>query len=218
MLRSDPAELRRLCEATPYSRREFEIALDTAEDPMEEARRVWVRARQSVNGVARVPGNWSRPTVSTSNRQRRGETKLASLESFARRLRRVAIDCRDAVDVIDRYAERHVAIYLDPPYHPNTRRTYGRDAYAHDMSAGDHERLLSAALRAVRVGARVAISGYACEPYEAALDGWRRVEMATHANSTTTGGRMGRVEVLWMSYPAECELGAQASLDLEVRP
>lgn len=217
MLRSEPEELRRLCEATPYARHEFEAALERSDDPLEEARRVWVRARQSINGVARVPGNWSRPTVSTSNRQRRGESKLAELEAFARRLRRVAIDCRDGIDVITRYAEPGVSMYLDPPYHPSTRKTYGKDAYEHELTAEDHDRLLAASLRAVSAGARVAISGYACAPYDAALIGWRRIEMATTANTTTSGNRQDRVDVLWMSYPPELELGAQTTLDLEAR-
>lgn len=207
MLRSEPDELRRLCESTPYAREEFRRALEVSEDPLEEARRVWVRSRQSINGVARVPGNWSRPTVSTSNRQRRGETKLATLEAFAARLRRVAIDCRDGIELVERYAEPGVSIYLDPPYHPSTRRTFGKDAYQHELTSGGHERLLVAALRAVSAGARVAISGYACDAYDEALSGWRRLDFATTANTTTSGDRQDRVDVLWMSYPPETELG-----------
>lgn len=220
MLRSDPAELTRLCEATPYSRREFELALAVAEDPMEEARRVWVRARQSINGVASRASAWSRPTVGKSSRAQRAETKLGDLATFARRLRKVAIDCRDGIEIVTRYAGPGVSMYLDPPYHPSTRKTYGRDAYQHELTVEDHDRLLAAALGAARVGSRVTISGYACEPYDDALSDWRRVEMQIMENTTTSGARQGRTEVLWMSYGAEHELAAvtQTSLDLEARP
>ena len=218
-LRERPDELRRLLEATPYARAEFVAALERSDDLLEEARRVWVRARQSINGVARVAGNWSRPTVATSNRQRRGESKLSDLEVFAARLRRVAIDCRDGIDLIARYAEPGVAMYLDPPYHPATRKTFGRDAYQHELTAEDHGRLLVTALGAVARGARVAISGYACDAYDEALAAWRRVEFRGFANSTTYGGRQERTEVLWMSYGPEHELAAVRQGDLlEPRP
>lgn len=220
VLRSEPAELQRLIECTPYSREEFRRALEVSEDPLEEARRVWVRLRQSINGVARVPGNWSRPTPGSSNRGKRAEAKLETLADYARRLRTVAIDCRDGTDLITRYAAPGVSMYLDPPYHPSARQTYGRDAYRHDMTAEDHDRLLAAARAAVRAGARVALSGYACEAYDESLADWRRVSFDGFANCTTAGGRQTRTEVLWMSYPAEVELAApgQASLDLEARP
>lgn len=215
-LREHPDELRRLLEATPYARAEFAAALEHSDDALEEARRVWVRARQSINGVARVTGNWSRPTVATSNRQLRGETKLGNLDAFAARLRRVAVDCRDGIDLVARYAEPGVSMYLDPPYHPTTRRTFGRGAYQHELTAEDHDRLLVTALGAVARGARVAISGYACAAYDEALTGWRRAEFAGFANSTTYGGRQERTEVLWMSYGAEHELAAVRQGDLLV--
>lgn len=217
VLRERPEDLRRVLDATPYAREEYRRALERSDDPLEEARRVWIRARQTINGVARVPGNWSRPTVSTSNRQRRGEAKLERLDDFARRLRRVAIDCRDGIELVARYAEPDVAMYLDPPYHPSARKTFGKDAYEHDLTADDHDRLLAAVLEAAQGGARIALSGYACAAYDEALAGWRRAEMAAVANTTTTLARRKRTEVLWMSYPAELELGAQRTLDLEAR-
>lgn len=213
-LRDQPAELRRLLEATPYSREEYRRCLQYSPDPLEEARRVFVRARQTINGVARCEGNWSRPTSHTSNRVQRSQTKLDNLEAFARRLRSVAIECRDAIALVSLYAGPEVAMYLDPPYHPSTRRTYGRDAYEHELTVEDHERLLAAALDAVARGAHVAISGYPCAAYEQALGGWRRVEWRTTANSTTTGPASGRTEVLWMSYPEALELRATGAAPL----
>lgn len=214
VLRKQPDELQRVLQATPYSREEYHRSLQRSDDPLEEARRVWIRSRQTINGVARVRGNWSRPTVGTSNRMRRGETKLAELHRFAARLRNVAIDCRDALDIIRVYAGPEVAIYLDPPYYPAARRTWGKDAYEHDLTAEDHDRLLDAALEAAARGARVALSGYRCAPYDAALTGWRRIDLAIRLNVCTAGRAPQRVDSLWMSYPAELELAGSTQLHL----
>lgn len=225
VLRDQPAELRRLIEATPYARDEFRTCLERSEVPLEEARRVWVRARQSINGVARVAGNWRRPGVWSGETQplaTRVENKIANLDIFATRLRRVAIECQDAIALIARYAEVGVSMYLDPPYLPSTRRTFGADAYEHELTHQDHERLLAACVDAVENGAKVALSGYPSELYRDTLTGWRCVEWSTSSTSNpTSGGRNnGRVEALWMSYPEADQLcvAAQNTLDLEVAP
>ncbi len=62
------------------------------------------------------------------------------------------------------------------------------------------------------------MSGYASDLYDLAFASWRRVELLTNANAVKPGRAQLRVEVLWMSYPAEIEFGAQRSLDLEARP
>lgn len=45
VLRDRTDELLRACELTPYARDEFAAALAHSDDPLEEARRVWVRHR-----------------------------------------------------------------------------------------------------------------------------------------------------------------------------
>lgn len=218
VLRDRPTDLRRVLLATPYSREEFRLALEPSEDPLEQARRVWIQARQSFAGVGR---HWQppRPRDPLPMRPFHGDAVIDDLEVFAERLRHVAIECADAIDLIVRYAAPDVAFYCDPPYLPSTRKTHGKDAYRHEMSQEDHERLLAACLDAAAAGAHVAISGYPSETYDTALGGWRVVDMVSRA------GHRGRIETrierLWMSYPAEVELGApgaQRALDLEVRP
>ena len=80
--------------------------------------------------------------------------------------------------------------YFDPPYHPDTRTSAA--GYAHDMTDGDHRRLLSA-LNAL--DGNVMLSGYNCALYERELSGWRRVDY----DIMTRGG--SRVESLWMNFP-----------------
>lgn len=216
-LRAHPAELRRLLEATPHSREEFRRAGEPAEDLLERARRFFVRARQSFAGVGR---HWSRlqPDDPLPFRPYAADRAILSLEDFAHRMRHVAIECTDGIGLVLCYARPNVALYIDPPYLPTTRKTHGKDAYRHELDHAGHEALLAACVTAASGGAHVAISGYPSSLYDEALTGWRQVDMHTTAGHRGVIGK--RVERLWMSYPAEVELSAvaQRSLDLEVRP
>ncbi len=216
VLRERPAELRAALEATPYSREEFRLALERADDSLEEARRVWIRARQSFAGVGR---NWvaPRPKDPLPFRPYQGEANLPRLDEVARRLRAVAIECGDGIALIERHALPGVALYIDPPYLPETRHTHGNDAYRHELDAAGHQRLLDACSAAAVGGAHVAISGYRSDLYDFELGAWRRVDMTTRAGHR---GKIGtRTECLWMSYPTDVEIGYRGDmLDLEARP
>ena len=48
MLRSQPEELAREIELTPYSRREYDLAFQPCEEPLERARRFLVRTNQAI--------------------------------------------------------------------------------------------------------------------------------------------------------------------------
>lgn len=87
-------------------------------------------------------------------------------------------------------------VYADPPYLLSTRG--GRRYYAHEMEETDHARLLAVA---VRIPAKVMISGYDSPMYNAALAGWRRQEFTAY-----TRQHQKRTEVLWMNYPAPAVL------------
>lgn len=96
-------------------------------------------------------------------------------------------------------------VYADPPYVHDTRAKHL--AYAHEMSDEQHRRLAGALHAAVARGARVALSGYLSALYDELYPSWRRVEM----DVATTAARVAKrrtTEVLWLSYPAEMEIGA----------
>lgn len=81
------------------------------------------------------------------------------------------------------------AIYVDPPYHPSTLKS--RPRYAHTLTEADHAKLL-ALLR--HLPCPVLISGYRCEPYDAALADWYRTDY-------TVGTRGGpAIESLWTNF------------------
>jgi DNA adenine methylase len=85
--------------------------------------------------------------------------------------------------------------YCDPPYLPRTRAA--SDAYAHEMTEGDHRELL-ALLRSVR--GKVMLSGYPSELYDRALAGWPRhtFDLPNNAAGGPTKGR--ETEVVWCNF------------------
>ena len=107
----------------------------------------------------------------------------------AERLRGVQIECRPAVEVIQRFNYPNVLIYADPPYLLDTR--HGKQ-YKHEMTDHDHLDLLNA-LKAHR--GPVLLSGYDSPLYNDALQGWYRDEVTVYAQSATK-----RREVLWMNF------------------
>lgn len=86
-------------------------------------------------------------------------------------------------------------VYADPPYVGATKKH--RRYYRHEYSDADHVRLLEALLD---LECGVMISGYSCELYENALQGWDRKELL---NVTHTGPRW---EVVWANFAFSADL------------
>lgn len=105
ILRERPEDLLRALSLTPYARDEFVAALEASADPLEEARRVWVRSRQSFSGVDRVRsvGRWSRPTGRCGWRPANNDARMAELHELADRLRQVVIDNIDGAAFVDKW-------------------------------------------------------------------------------------------------------------------
>jgi DNA adenine methylase len=199
VLRDHGAELHRRLSLTPYSEVEFEEAVQPAEDEIEQARRDFVRWRQSLGGRG--------ATFSyTLHRVRRGMADVVSgylsaidgqLPFIADRLRTVEIVCRPAVDVIRTWDSSDTLIYCDPPYVHSTRHEASRDVYGREMTEEDH-RALAEALRQCR--GKVVLSGYPSDLYDALYNGWRTVEfdIANHAAGGRSKAR--KQEMLWMNW------------------
>lgn len=205
VLRDQSVELVRRCSLTPYSRSEFAAALARSDDPMEEARRVWIRGRQGFSGIATCAGNWGRDPGAPVWQPALSITKLDALHAYARRLLHVAIDCIDGAEFIAKWGREGTMVYVDPPYVASTRKG---DAYLHELNDDGHRRFSAACHGAVERGARVAVSGYPSALYDALYAGWRRIdiEVAQRGRGTTPTER--RTESLWLSYPASEEIGA----------
>lgn len=187
---------------TPFSREEFAMAceIDASLDPVERARRFYVRARQVRTGLAQsaTVGRWA----NCKNTSRAGMAGAVSrwlgaiedLPDIALRLLRVQIENRPAIEVIRLYDSPGTLFYCDPPYIHETRGD--NSAYAYEMSDEEH-RELALALNSVQ--GLVAISGYDCdlmnELYPAPK--WHKnVAPAKTIHST----KDERTEILWTNY------------------
>ena len=198
VLRDRPEELCRVAMLTPHARSEHEGArgdFAAVDDDMERARRIWVRLTQGrSHSLKDQAGWWKRSNVI-------GRPPIAQdLESFAlrmplaaRRLKRVSIERRDALDVIRDYgSEPTVCLYVDPPYLGSTRASN----YRVEMLDDDAHRTFAAALNECK--ASVVLSGYDAPLYAQLFDGWHRLDLKA---PTTLSGDTDRIEALWSNRP-----------------
>jgi DNA adenine methylase len=166
VLREDQNELIRSIALTPFSRREFELAISEptiAISRLERARRFYVRARQVRTGLAQTAssGRWAHCKL-TSRAGMAGAISrwlgsIDDLSSIVQRLQRVQIENCPAIDIIKRYDSEETLFYCDPPY-PHDSRGDSK-AYAYEMTDDDHRKLASILHH---VSGKVAISGYDC--------------------------------------------------------
>jgi DNA adenine methylase len=202
VLRDDPERLVRAIGLTPFSREEFAIAceIDPALDPVERARRFYVRARQVRTGLAQSAtlGRWA----NCKNTSRSGMAGAVSrwlgavedLQEIALRLLRVQIENRPAIEVIRLYDSADTLFYCDPPYIHETR---GDDnAYAYEMNYEEHCEL-AMSLNSVR--GLVAISGYECDLMNDLYPSSRWYKSVA-PSKTIHSTKDKRTEILWTNY------------------
>jgi DNA adenine methylase len=196
VLRENRDEFIDCVENTPYSREMFRRAItDAPDDDFTRALYFLIRVAQSYNAAE---GDTWASSITTSRRDRSQrvsawEHRLQQIEEVADRFRRVQLECRDAVDVIQRHDHPEALFYCDPPY-PKSARTATKK-YEHEMSDEQHERLASV-LRDAE--ACVAVSGYQCGLMEREYEGWFRL---TEGEKGLAGENTGtREEVLYTNY------------------
>jgi len=201
-LRERKDELVRAIGLTPFSREEFSIACTLSEglDPVEHARRFYVRARQVRTGLAQTAslGRWANCKL-TSRAGMSGVVSrwlggVEALPEIAERLLRVQIENRPAIDVINLYDSEDTLFYCDPPYVHETRGD--AKAYGYEMTDGEH-RELAATLN--RVKGMVALSNYDCALMDSLYPSpkWHKYVGEERTNHATKGKR---TELLWTNY------------------
>lgn len=217
-------------EMTPFSRTEFDDSLEEAEDEIERARHLVVRAfmgfgsnAHSASPVAGRTGFRShtrpgadayRSTGFRANSNRSGTTPAQdwrnypdALRKVVERLRGVIVEHRHALLVMTQHDGPDTLHYVDPPYLPETRSPANRydlkhRMYRHELSRGDHVKLL-AFLQGL--AGMVMLSGYPSRLYDRELVGWRRLQTAAMAD-----GARARTEVLWLNPACARALDAEA--------
>jgi DNA adenine methylase len=121
-----------------------------------------------------------------------------ALPVIRERLKKVMIYERDALEFVQLMDSPDCLLYIDPPYHIDTRtRAHRGSIYAVEFGAERHSELIGQLLK---LKAMVVLSGYPHESYaplEAA--GWRKIEKDYRANMS----ERRRTECLWISPSAQ---------------
>ncbi|SKO97638.1 DNA adenine methylase [Mycobacteroides abscessus] len=190
VLRDSPTELARVCMLTPHSRVERNLAkhIPSSASDLERARLVWSALVQGRTGTLANTG-WRHARSAVDGRMLR--SYVQRIETVAERIRDVSLECRPAVEVIEKYgSDESTLIYADPPYLGTTRR----HNYKIEMTGEKAHRELGEVLRGCR--ATVVLSGYHSPLYDEMYGDWFRVEMPSRTSQGDLQ-RIERTEVLW---------------------
>lgn len=196
-------ELIRRLEWTPHSAAELELSQDAPDCPIEKARRMLIRSFMGIE-VAGVKGSRSGLRMGNVDLRRLDQDGKRTFRNCAKdwsnwkdhiemireRLRDVMIYERDALEFIRLMDSPDCLMYIDPPYHPETR---SGTRYAVDFDGSQHDLLVA---RILECDAKIVLSGYQSEAYSVLLDeGWKRVDRKSRANMSLRS----RTESLWLS-------------------
>jgi DNA adenine methylase len=184
---------------TPWSREDFNMAHEAAENDLERARRFMVKLWFSI-GAYLTYKNGMRINIKENNGNIEGFYKILPKEivSACERLKpksnnHVQIENSDAITLIKKYDRPNVLMYLDPPYLPETRSK--KKIYKYEYMEDDHKELLKVISTSK---AKIIISGYESELYRAQLKNWNMDKIITHDNASRK-----RIECIWMNYKPE---------------
>lgn len=165
---------------------------------VERARLFFIRAEQVRIGLAQTStaGRWAWCRL-TSRRGMAGSVsrwlnRIDALWAVAERLRRVQIENRNALEVIQQYDTPETLFYLDPPY-PHDSRGDVR-AYAYEMTEKDHEEL-ARLLHSIK--GKAAISGYQSSLMNRLYEDWTRIDAPV---AVIHSAKKPRMESLWINY------------------
>lgn len=200
VLRHQSVELIRAIDLTPYAKAEWELSYEPCTDPLEAARRFYVRSYLNIAGpTGQWRSGWRRQKVlSHDDNGRKKMTPapisfmdVSHLYQIAERLRGVQIECNSAENVIKRYDSPKTMFYLDPPYPASTRGRWSTHAYRFEMTDAQH---LELARIVHSLQGMVVLSGYRCDLYDTAYADWERIDRKARIN-----GAGSAVESLWVS-------------------
>ena len=197
VLRKDPQRLAREVALIPYARAEYEEAWERiGRDEVDRAVRFLVRCNMAFGCKRYVR---TRFKIDIAGREagyacEQWNALPEEIRVCAQRLKEAQIENRPALDVIRRFNDPNVLMYIDPPYLMQSRT--GR-VYRHEMTDANHEELLDELLK---TKAKVILSGYASQMYDDALAIWHRRERRAYAQ-----GGAERTEVIWCNFEPEDE-------------
>lgn len=198
VIQQDPAALAKKIFLTPYSRVMYDRAWEVQPDnEVDRALNFIIRSVMS-HGFRNIEkSGWK---MDVNGREKAYAVKHWNdlpelIQEMTLRLKQVQIECRPAIELIDKYCREDVCMYVDPPYVLSTRT---RKQYSVEMEDQDHEELLDILNQSK---AKILLSGYDSELYNNQLSNWERVEFAATAEKG-----LPRTEVLWMNFQPKKQL------------
>jgi DNA adenine methylase len=198
--------LAELLEVTPYAREEFELAWEQSDDPVERARRTFIRAEMGFGSAGATKGRtgFRIDTVRNYGTAMTVWAKVPEkLAAFGQRLQGVLIENRPAIRVLVDHDTPQTLFYADPPYLHETRVIEGGRYYKHEMTNEGHAEFLKAICE---VEGMAVVSGYPSDTYDAALRNWQRYE--TKSRIAARRGTAHRTEVVWLNPACTAALEA----------
>lgn len=191
-------QLAHLISLTPYSRTEYTNARAESKCPIERARRLVVKAQMGFGSAGATKKN----TGFRLDTARGGSDILTIwdkqpdlLLTAASRFKKVLIENRDAIRVMEDHDRPETLFFVDPPYIFSTRSTGGK-AYKHEMTNKQHIDLVE---NLKTLQGKVILCGYENEIYDGL--GWQKVTKPVSASGQN--GSVQREEVLWINPQAE---------------
>lgn len=199
VLRNNLAELVELLLLTPCSKTEYNNCWIPSENKIEQARRFYVRVRQSFFGLGAQRKNKGWHMAITHLNSNVGETvskwnnAIEKLYEVAEAIRSnfqiINYDYEIAIDKID---FEGAFFYADPPYPDETRAS--KNDYKFEFTREQHIQL---ALKLHNIKGLAMVSSYNSELYNELYADWRKVEFSVKKNNIRSSDVQ---EVIWMNY------------------
>lgn len=137
--------------STPYARSEFELAWEPTDDPVEEARRLCIRAQMGFGSAGATKGATGF-RIDTKREYGTAQHLWAlypdAVAKAGHRLTGVLIENQPAIKVMQKHDAPTTLHFVDPPYMHSTRVLQAGKGgyYRHEMTDDDHADLLDALL------------------------------------------------------------------------
>lgn len=204
VLRDYPRELITQLLLTPISRQEYNECWDDVEEPIERARRFYVRVRQSIYSMGGQQKNKGWRLSKAKTDVWGGEVvslwwnSIPKLIEITELLMGLQIENKCYSQLIPSLDFADAFFYLDPPY-PNESRASKND-YRFDFTDNDHIDLADVAHAAV---GKVMISSYDCGLIRELYGDWEIVAFPSKKNNIRSGLVQ---ECIWMNYEPKGQL------------